>query len=90
MADPAISWTNVDSSHLEAVAYNEQTHRMAIEFKSGAFFAYEDVPMDVYYGLMGASSVGQYFDRVVKKSGLYTYERFMSREGVEGKLLQHQ
>lgn len=86
---PTITWTNVDSSHLRAVAYCEQTHMLGIEFKSGAMFSYEDVPMDVYSGLVGASSVGQYFDRVIKKSGFYDYEAWHSKSGLENRLLHH-
>ena len=86
-SNPVIMWTDVNSSHIVRVAYVAETHRLGIEFRSGAFFAYEDVPLDVYYGLIGAQSVGQYFDRVVKKTGLYDYERFLSKEGLENKLL---
>lgn len=88
MADPKVIWTEVGSSNVKAVAYCEQTQNMGVEFTSGALYSYKGVDMEVYSGLVGAQSVGQYFDRVIKKSGMYDYERFHSREGLEVKLKQ--
>lgn len=90
MTNPAVKWTEVESSHIKAVAYNEQTHMLGVEFLSGALFSYEGVGMEIYSGLVGAQSIGQYFDRVIKKSGMYDYERFHSREGLENRLVHHQ
>lgn len=66
--------TNVESSNLKSVGYDEENEILEIEFKHGGIYQYYDVSKDVYDGLMSADSHGKYFDRNVKKAG-YRYRK---------------
>ncbi len=51
----------VESSMIHAVGYDPEKRILEIVFNSGRTYQYEDVPLEVYEGLMNASSKGQYF-----------------------------
>lgn len=65
--------TPVNSSNLASIGYDSQSEILEIEFHSGGVYQYDDVPMDVYTGLMQASSHGKYFHAYVKN--VYAYRR---------------
>jgi hypothetical protein len=50
----------VESSMIQAVGYDPETHILEVVFTSGQTYCYEDVPPDVYQALMAADSKGQY------------------------------
>lgn len=50
----------VESSMIQAVGYDAKTKILEVLFDSGKTYGYEDVPVEVYEGLMAASSKGQY------------------------------
>ena len=52
--------TVVESSMIHAVGYDEQTRKLEIVFNTGRIYCYEDVPREVYEGLMAAESKGSY------------------------------
>jgi hypothetical protein len=52
----------VQSRTIEAVAYDERAHRLLAKFRiSGETMVYEDVPLEVYDGLIFARSIADYF-----------------------------
>jgi len=54
--------TFVQSLSIEAVAYDEATHRLRAKFRAdGRIVVYENVPQDVYDSLIFADSLGDYF-----------------------------
>lgn len=61
----------VSSSNLSSVGYENGV--LHIAFHSGGLYEYTGVPVEVYQGLMSASSHGQYFHRYIK--GVYPYRR---------------
>lgn len=63
----------VESTSLESVGYDAGSKVLQIEFDGDALYDYDNVPHDVYEGLMSASSHGKYFDRHIK--GCYEYRR---------------
>lgn len=63
---------SVVSSNLAEVGYEDGT--LEVAFRNGSVYQYYGVPAEVHSGLMAASSLGQYFDRVIKKGG-YGYRR---------------
>lgn len=73
-----LSWTEVDSSNVEAVAYDEQTHIMCVKFTNGSLYTYDYVPEEVYVDLVHAESVGKYLNQAVK--GIYNYHRWYSEQ----------
>ena len=61
----------VNSSDLASVGYLGSTLR--IQFHKGGMYEYDNVPYQVYAGLMNAASKGHYFHTHIK--GLYPYRR---------------
>lgn len=56
----------VQSSNLSAVAYDDQTYHLDVEFKSGSQYRYYNVTPEVYEGLTTAPSKGVYFNNIIK------------------------
>jgi hypothetical protein len=50
----------VQSSNLVSVGYDAAARLLEVEFVTGKTYQYHDVPLDVYQGLMSASSKGEY------------------------------
>ena len=50
----------VESSMISAVGYDTQSKEMEVVFNSGAVWRYEDVPKDVFNGLLESGSKGSY------------------------------
>lgn len=61
----------VVSSNLSAIGY--ESHTLYVRFNDGSLYSYDAVPVEVYQGLMNASSKGQYLATFVK--GRYPYRR---------------
>lgn len=73
-----LNWIPVDSSNVSRIAYAEDFRRLFIQFKSGATYAYEDVPKGVWEGFLAAPSKGQYVFYVIRRKGTdsqYAYSR---------------
>ncbi len=52
----------VQSSALEQISYDEAAHTLCATFReSGRTYIYQEVPQEVYDGLLFASSIGGYF-----------------------------
>lgn len=63
--------TIVDSSLIRAIGYDENTNTLRLEFNKGRGYEYQNVPKEVYKGIMKASSAGRYFNAEIK--GNYSY-----------------
>ena len=63
----------VKSSNLQGVAYDAETSELHVQFTNGTEYVYSDVPESDYDGLLGAASVGSYFNDNIKNA--YTYRR---------------
>lgn len=63
----------VVSSNLEAVGYDEESRELSVRFHGGALYRYQDVPEDVYRGLLEAGSPGRFLNSDIK--GKYDYEK---------------
>ena len=64
--------TNFDSSAVERGRYSPRTRTLDIWYKGGDRYSYFDVPPDIYVGLRGAPSAGEYVNREIKPR--YRYE----------------
>jgi hypothetical protein len=61
--------TQVKSSNLKSVAYDESTKRLQVTFlKSGSTYTYQDVPKETVTALLAAPSKGSYFSKNVRNS----------------------
>jgi hypothetical protein len=56
----------LDSSMMTEVACDQAARELVIEFTSGKTYVYDDVPPEVYRGLLKAASKGSYFLDVIK------------------------
>lgn len=64
----------VSSSNLASVGYVASQQVLEIEFLNRRIYQYFGVPIQIYTGLMNASSHGSYFNSMIKDAG-YPYRR---------------
>ncbi|HEX3130568.1 MAG TPA: KTSC domain-containing protein [Thermoanaerobaculia bacterium] len=57
---------SVSSSSVASVGYDPKTQTLEIEFSSGSVYEYNEVPPEIYKGLMEASSKGRYFANEIR------------------------
>jgi len=63
--------TAVRSTEIAIVGYDQSSKKLEIAFRTGSVYHYEDVPQEIYEGLIRAKSVGTYFAEYVKNT--YSY-----------------
>jgi len=63
----------VESSMVHAVGYDPRTSRLEVVFTSGRTYCYEDVPPEVFQGLLEAESKGRYMRAYI--IDVYPYRR---------------
>ncbi len=69
----------VESDVIHAVGYDSEIHLLEIIFNDGAIYQYRDVPREVFEGIMGAESKGQYFHQNIRDEFQYwRYDRAAS------------
>lgn len=63
----------VTSSRIESIGWDEKTSTLEIEFKGGAVYRYDAVPLNVWVSFMEAPSKGSYFHNNIR--GVYSYKK---------------
>jgi KTSC domain-containing protein len=63
----------VDSSNIEAIGYDDDKLELHVRFLAGGYYIYQDVPRQVFDGLMSAPSKGSFLNREVK--GVYQFAK---------------
>jgi hypothetical protein len=58
--------TNVTSSNIDSIGYDEKSKTLEIEFKKGGIYQYSNVPKELFTSLMKASSHGRFFHAKIK------------------------
>lgn len=58
--------TPVKSSNIEAVGYDAGTNRMAVRFKGGGTYIYDDVSEAAHSDFVSAKSVGAHFHENIR------------------------
>lgn len=61
-----IPLTQVSSSQIEAIGYDAATRTLAVQFRKGAVYHYDNVPPDIYKSFSTADSLGKYFGANIK------------------------
>ena len=56
----------VKSSYIDAIAYNEATKELRVQFKSGVTWKYADVPPAIHVSLLLSESTGKYLAKEVR------------------------
>ena len=62
----------VDSSNIESIGYDDDTHELHVQFLSGGYYIYSDVPIEIFDDLMSAPSKGSFLNREVKSIYQFT------------------
>jgi hypothetical protein len=61
----------VNSSMLDAVAYDDASSTLRVRFKNGTEYEYRGVPVSVYRQLLTTTSSRIHFDAVVNEAGYW-------------------
>ena len=64
-----MEFIKVDSSNISGIQYDADTQQLFIQFKGAKynrFYAYNEVPVDIWEGLQVADSTGKYFHKHIK------------------------
>lgn len=77
-----IDWTEVESSNIEAIAFDEKTQTICVKFIHGGIYSYIGASMEIYMSFRHAPSMGSYLHNVIKA---FPYTRWET----EDKLLDH-
>lgn len=67
--------TNIKSSNIKSIEYNEEIQTLTVEFQSGAKYAYSNVPKNVFARIFSADSIGRYVSENIRNN--YTYVRLV-------------
>lgn len=57
---------HVNSSDIASIGYDADSNILEIEFLSGGVYQYLSVPVNIFSGIMSASSHGSYFHQFIK------------------------
>ena len=68
----ALVWTDVTSSQLSKIGYDEETQEAQVRFSNGSLYSYKSVPKEVVDGIVDAKSVGRAFNNSLKYGFEYT------------------
>lgn len=72
--ESVVQKTEVSSSNIHSIGYDQQRRLLEIQFLSGSVYQYFDVPVGLYQRLMSASSHGRFLDTYIKKAG-FAYQQ---------------
>lgn len=61
-----LKWVTVDSSAINAVAYNRERKVLHVEFRRGVIYSYSGIGYHRYKRLITAESVGQYYNQAIR------------------------
>jgi len=68
----AVLENHFNSSMIKYSEYNSENQILMIEFNNDAEYLYYNVPLEIYEGLISASSAGKFFNNVIKDN--YEFE----------------
>ena len=60
------AWTALDSTNIQAIQYDQNTHILQVRFAGGRVYAYDSVPEDTVTALAHSSSPGRFFLEHIK------------------------
>ena len=76
-----MNWTQVESSQIAEVGYEQPTRTLGIRFKAkgkwpASEYHYSNVPAPIHRAMLGAESVGHFFESEIKlRPDLYPYQK---------------
>jgi len=72
----------LQSSQIAGVGYDEDEHKLIVQFANGSFYEYDDVPEQVVLSVILADSQGSAFTKKIKGGG-YAYRKMGDDEVAE-------
>lgn len=72
--EESLNWISVNSTNVSALAYDDTSQTLSVEFKAGNRYQYFDVPRSTFEECLNASSVGRYFNANIKNRFRYARE----------------
>jgi hypothetical protein len=71
---------SVESSVIAAAGYDPESRTLYIVFNTGRVYEYQDVPPEMYDGLMAAESKGKFLNQQIIDNYAYRHFRGWKRE----------
>lgn len=65
-------WQHVQSSNIEAIAFDVDTQTLCVRFHNGSVYTYLGTNEDIFVAMKAADSVGRYLNNVIKATYPYT------------------
>ena len=59
-----ITLTNIESSIISKVSYNQETKKLRVEYLGQSEYEYDDVPETVFFDIMNSESKGKYINSI--------------------------
>ena len=69
-------WHDIDSSCIDAIAFNRPTSTLSIRFNSREVYEYSDVASDTFQDFLDADSKGRFFNQCIKDEYSYNHIGF--------------
>ena len=57
-----------ESSFIKTVSWDPNSESLLIEFNSKTTWVYHNVPQDIYDAMMASTSVGMYFNKIIREN----------------------
>lgn len=67
MKKPVITMHTVKSSQVESIGYDHESKTLAVQYKSGGLYHYQDVAPATHAGMMNAKSIGNFLHTHIKQ-----------------------
>ena len=61
-----MKFTPVVSSNVSAIAHDEKSNELHVQFKNGSHYVYEGVPSHIFHRALGSESIGKFLSEHVK------------------------
>jgi hypothetical protein len=68
---------SVISSNLMAMGYDPNSGELQIQFRNGRIYSYQNVPPEIYDGLINAPSKGTFFGQLIRLQPQYQPTRIL-------------
>jgi len=66
----------VNTSNIEAIGHDPASNTLAVRFKGGSVYHYDNVPAEKHAALMAAPSIGSHFHQQIKsRPDLHPYHK---------------
>lgn len=62
----------VDSSNIEAIGYEDDSNELHVQFLSGGYYIYHNVPRVIYDEMINAPSKGSFLNREIRNIYQFT------------------